>query len=282
MTRRYSPPSSSRRRRCSAIADSPTAVRPVGEPGVGDHVHADEVALGPLGDACGPADQVVVPAGAPARATTTRSRVSHGARDPVALAVVLQRVVDAVGDPQQRQLAQRRQVAGAEVVAERGVDLVGGVDVAVGQPSTQRLGRHVDELDLVGGPHDAVGNGLALADPGDPLDDVVERVEVLDVDGGDDVDAGGEQLVDVLPPLVVARPGGVGVGELVDQDQLGPAAPGWRRGPSRSSALPRCVDLRRGTTSRSSDLLGRVSATVGLDDTRRRRRCRAPGGGGPR
>ena len=44
--------------------------------------------------------------------------------DAVAIAVVLQRVVDAVGDPQQRQLAQRRQVAGPEVVAEGGVDLL--------------------------------------------------------------------------------------------------------------------------------------------------------------
>ena len=100
--------------------------------------------------------------GAPVMATTTRSRVSHGLGDAVALAVLLQGVVDPVGDPQQRQLAQRRQVAGAEVVGQGGIDLLGGVDVAVGHPAAQRLGRHVDQLDLIGGPDDLVGQGLAL------------------------------------------------------------------------------------------------------------------------
>ena len=65
--------------------------------------------------------------------------------------------------------------------------------------------------------HDVVGHRLSLEDPGDPLDDVVERLEVLDVDGRDDVDAGVEQLVDVLPALLVPRAGDVRVGELVDE-----------------------------------------------------------------
>ena len=81
----------------------------------------------------------------------------------MALAVVEQRVVDPVGDPEQRELAQRGEVAGAEVVAERGVDPLGGVDVAVRHPAAERLGRHVDELDLVGAPHDRVGDRLAAA-----------------------------------------------------------------------------------------------------------------------
>ena len=55
--------------------------------------------------------------------------------------------------------------------------------------------------------------------PGDLRDDVVQALEVLDVDGGVDVDAGGEQLLDVLPALGVARAGDVGVGQLVDQQQ---------------------------------------------------------------
>jgi hypothetical protein len=62
-------------------------------------------------------------------------------------------------------------------------------------------------------------------------DDVVERLDVLDVDGGDDVDAGVQQLFDVLPPLLVAGAGCVGVGELVDErdDRLRASR---RRGPS--------------------------------------------------
>ena len=60
-------------------------------------------------------------------------------------------------------------------------------------------------------------------DAGDPLDDVVERLEVLHVHRGQHVDPGGEQLLDVLPALRVARARGVGVGELVDEHDLGRA-----------------------------------------------------------
>ncbi len=62
------------------------------------------------------------PPGAPVMATTTRSRVSHGVGDAVAFMVALQAFVDPVGEPQQRELAQGGEVAGAEVVGQRGVD----------------------------------------------------------------------------------------------------------------------------------------------------------------
>ena len=68
---------------------------------------------------------------------------------------------------------------------------------------------------------DLVGDGLPLPYAGDRLDDVAQRFQVLDVDGGDDVDAGGEQLLDVLPALGVAGAGDVGVGEFVDQGDCG-------------------------------------------------------------
>ena len=143
--------------------------------------------------------------GAPVRATRTRSRVSHALGDVVVAQVLLQLVLDAVGHPQQRELAQRCQVAGPEVVRHRRVDALGRVHVAVGQAPAQRLGRHVDQLDLFGPPHPLVGHGLPLADAGDALDHVVDRLQVLDVDRRDDVDAGVEQLLDVGPALGVAR-----------------------------------------------------------------------------
>ena len=46
---------------------------------------------------------------------------------------------------------------------------------------------------------------------------------MLDVDRGEDVDAGREQLLDVLVALGVAAAGRVGVGQLVDQRHLRPA-----------------------------------------------------------
>jgi len=134
--------------------------------------------------------------------------------------VALEGLVDAVGQPEQGQLAQGGEVAGPEVVGEGRVDPGRRVDVAVSHPSPQRLRRHVDQLDLVSRPHDVVGHGLALHDAGDRLDDVVQRLEVLDVDRGDDVDAGGEQHLDVLPPLRPGGAGSVGVGQLVDEGDL--------------------------------------------------------------
>ena len=93
----------------------------------------------------------------------------------------------------------------------------------MGEAAAQGLGGHVDEFDLVGAADDVVGDGLALFDAGDRFDDVVEGFQVLDVDGGDDVDTGLEEGVDVLPALVVAGAGHVGVGDLVDQHLFGPA-----------------------------------------------------------
>ena len=146
----------------------------------------------------------VSPSGPPDRATTTRSRVGHEESMPWSARYRLQPLVDPVGEPEQGELPQRREVADPEVVRQGGVDLLGLVDVAVGHPAAQRLRRHVDQLDLLGAAHHLVGHRLALHHPGDRLDDVVERLEVLDVDRRDDVDPGIQQLVDVLPALLVA------------------------------------------------------------------------------
>ncbi len=227
------------------------------------HVQAQQLAVGPLGEAGGPADQHLAGRRPGERHHDPLARLPR-LGDAVAAAVLLQPHVDLVGDPQQRQLAQGGEVPGPEVVAEGGVDLVGRVHVAVRHAPPQRLGRHVDELDLVGGPHHAVGHGLALGGAGDALDHVVGRLEVLDVEGGHDVDAGGEQLVDVLPALLVAATGGVGVGHLVDQRDLGaPLEDGvdvhllQRRAP--------VGDAPAGHHLQVADLLGRAFPAVRLD-----------------
>ncbi len=188
-----------------------------------------------------------------------------GGVDVVLVAVALETLVDPVGQPQQGQLAQRREVALAEELRQRRVDLVGGVDVAVRHAPTQRLRAHVDQLDRVGLAHDLVGDGLALADAGDRLDDVVERLQVLDVDRRDDADAGVEQVLDVLPALLVGGARHVGVGQLVDQHDLG--RPGQDARTSISSCdVPRWSIAPPRDDLEVPDLLGGVHPAVGLDE----------------
>ena len=249
--------------------------------GLGD-VHGQQVAArGPGGDPGRPPDQRLAlgPAG---------QRDHHplpglpGALDLVLDAVPLQALVHLVGQPEQRELAQRGEVPGAEVVGQRRVDLLRRVDVAVRHPAAQRLGRHVDHLDLVGGADDGVGHGLPLRHPGDLLDHVVEGFQVLDVDRGDHVDPGVEQFLHVLPALLVARSGHVGVRELVHQGDLRDAgrAPRPRPSPRRSRrGTPACA---RGTTSRPSSsalVCGRPCGSANPTTTsapRSARRCPSP------
>ncbi len=111
-------------------------------------------------------------------------------------------------------------------------------------------GVHVDELDLIGAAHHGVGHRLALGDAGDAGHDVVERLQVLDVERGDDVDPRLEQLLDVLPPLLVTSARAFVVGVLVDEHDVGRRA----RTASRSMSVnttPRCSTSRRGTISSS-------------------------------
>ena len=184
------------------------------------HVHTEQLAARPHRHARAAADHVVAAGRAGDRDDDPLARLP-GPGDAVQLAVLLERLVDPVGHPHQRELAQRAEVADAEVVRERGVDLLRLVDVAVRHAPPQRLGRLVDQLDLVGRPDHRVRDRLLLLDPGDRLDDVVHRLEVLDVDGRDHVDAGVEQLLDVLPPLLVPRSRNVRVRELVDERDRG-------------------------------------------------------------
>lgn len=140
-----------------------------------------------------------------------------GGTDVVLAPVLLEVLVGPVGDPEERQLPQCGEVSGAEVVGERRVDLVGLVDVAVGHAAAQRLGRHVDEFDLVGTADDFVGDRLPLTYTSDRINHIAQRLKMLDVDGRYDVDARTKQFLDVLPALGVARARHVRVRQFVDE-----------------------------------------------------------------
>ncbi len=197
-------------------------VRPGQSVGAGD-VHREQVgALAAVGDPDRPTDQRVA-LGPTGESDDDPFPGFPGAGYSVFGPVPVELFVDLVRDPQQRDLPQRGEVAHPEVVRQRRVDLLGSVDVTVRHPPAQRLRCHVDQLHLVGLADDLVGHRFPLRHPGNRLDDVVERLHVLDVDVGDDVDTRLKELLDVLPALCVAAAGDVGVRELVDKRNRGPA-----------------------------------------------------------
>ena len=131
-----------------------------------------------------------------------------------------QLLVHALRRAPQGELAQGREIGRREVVLERPLGLLGDVDLALLQALDQVVGRQVDELDGIGAVEDGVGHRLAHAHAGDLRHDIVQAFDVLDIDRGIDVDALLQQLLDIEVALGMPAAGGIGVRELVDQDQL--------------------------------------------------------------
>ena len=130
-------------------------------------------------------------------------------------------IVDAIGGAAQRQFAQRRQIAGGEEILCRPPRRLRHIHLAFVQALNELVGREIDQNDVGRLPQDPVGNGLTHGDPGDARDDVSETFQMLNVERRPHVDARVEQLLDVLPALGMSAVRSVGVGELVDDDQLG-------------------------------------------------------------
>src|SRR5215469_6847391 len=93
------------------------------------------------------------------------------------------------------------------------------VNLALGQAFEQLVGRKIDQHNLIGVLEYPIRDGFADPNAGNLLDNVVEALQMLDVEGGPDVNAGGEQFLDVLPSLGMATPGYIGVGKFVNQEQ---------------------------------------------------------------
>ena len=142
--------------------------------------------------------------------------------------------------------------------------LGGHVDLALPEALQEVVGRQVDQLDLVGLLEDRIGDRLAHDHPGDLGHDVVEALQMLDVQRGVDVDAGLEQLLDVLPALGVTAAGGIGVGQLVHEDEGRTAGEGGVQVelPQRGPAV---LDERRGQELEPLQQGVGFGPTVGLD-----------------
>jgi hypothetical protein len=124
--------------------------------------------------------------------------------DRFLLAVLAHLRVDPVGSLAQRELAQRDEIPLLEEVVERALDLLRNVDLAFLEPLEQLVGRKIDQLDFVSSLEEGVGQRLADANARDLADDVVQALDVLDIECRVDIDAGAQQLIDVLPALGMA------------------------------------------------------------------------------
>ena len=126
------------------------------------HVDGQQLASGRAGgDAGAAADERLTFGPAGQRHDDPFARLP-GALDPVLGPVQLECAVDLVREPQQREFTERGEVAEPEVVRQRGIDPLGGVDEARREPVAQRLRCEVDDLDLVGGADDGIRHRLAL------------------------------------------------------------------------------------------------------------------------
>ncbi len=128
------------------------------------HVHGEQLAAGRTGGDPRTAAQQRLALGPAGEGDDDALAGLPRAVDALLGAVVPQRLVDFVGQPQQREFAQRGEVAQAEVVRQRGVDALGGVDEPAGEPVAQRLRGEVDDLDLVGLAQDRVGDASRAAE----------------------------------------------------------------------------------------------------------------------
>ena len=192
--------------------------------------------------------------------------------DPLLLHQIAQIAIDMLGHDPQRHFAQRGQVALPEKIFRRRRPRGRRDRLCLRAAARAALRREVDEYDLVGQIEDGIGNGLPHGGTSDLPDGVAPAFEVLDVDRGENVDAGVEQFNDVLVALRMTRTGRVGVRELVDERECGCQG----RMASRSISpnfVPRWSIFARGTMGRPASS---ASVSRGRGSRRRQRPRRGP------
>ena len=142
-----------------------------------------------------------------------------GVTDALAPHVPAHLGIDPVRGLPQGQLAQGNEIALAEEPFERPARLVGQVHPALPQALQQDVGGDIDQLDFVGPLEHGIGQRLAHGDAGDLRHHIIEALDVLHVERGVDIDAGIEQFEHVLPALAVPAAGGVGMGQLIHENE---------------------------------------------------------------
>ena len=171
-----------------------------------------------------------------------------------------------LGHLAKRHLAQCGEVLDLEEAVERRGDPVRGIHLALAQALNECLWSEVHQDNLVRGREDAIGEGLANAHAGQVGDAVVQALQVLHVDGGIDVHAGVQNVVDVLIALGVLDARGVRVRKLVDEAELGRPLED-RRQVHFLEGAPSIFHLAPGDDLEPLGLRGGLRAPVCLEDS---------------
>ncbi|MNI41835.1 hypothetical protein D3C73_960990 [compost metagenome] len=146
---------------------------------------------------------------------------AYGGRSLTQLTVTLGQIVIDLGRRRlHRQFTQGREIG----LGEEGIDgrprLLRNIDLAIAQTLKQLAGRQVDQQQFKGLLQHPVRQGFAHLHASDAADLIVEAFQMLDVDRGEHVDAGGEQFLDVLPTFGMTTAGRIAVGQFVHQHQF--------------------------------------------------------------
>ena len=100
------------------------------------------------------------------------------------------------------------------------------VYLALLQTLAQFFRRNIHQLHLAGIVKYGIRDALTDTHMGDGCNYIMKALQMLHIDGGVDADACPQQLLDILVALAVPAPSGVGVGQLIHQDQVRPAYQG--------------------------------------------------------
>ena len=106
---------------------------------------------------------------------------------------------------------------------QRPFGLLGDIDLSVLEALDQVGRREIDQLDRIGIVENRVRHCLAHTHMRDLRHDVIQALDVLNVDGGVDIDPPPEQFLDIEIALGVAAARRISMSELVHQDDLRPA-----------------------------------------------------------
>ena len=121
----------------------------------------------------------------------------------------------------QGQFTELEDVLGPEEVGQCRLHLLRAINLAGFQTGYQFFGSQVDVHHLVRFLKDTVGDALFDFDAGDALHFFVHALDVLDVDGGNHVDAFVQKVHHVLPTLFVTTAFYVGMRQFVHDDYFG-------------------------------------------------------------